>query len=155
MQMPYYGIFDFLSFKYNESRVTLMGYAYRETLKRDVERTLLRLPGVKTIDDQVDVLPISASDDNLRWQTYWAVIGTIPLALCTGSDTLWGIGTSCPLVLATGSSAIFRDRAGGRLSDSHHRQRCHISLMGVVDRDSDRRSPVEGALSGRLGQRRQ
>src|SRR5215208_5550875 len=58
MQMPYYGIFDFLSFKYNESRVTLMGYAYRETLKRDVERTLLRVPGVKTIDDQVDVLPI-------------------------------------------------------------------------------------------------
>jgi len=35
LQLPYYGVFDFLSFKYDKGTVDLMGYAYRPTLKSE------------------------------------------------------------------------------------------------------------------------
>jgi hypothetical protein len=28
LQLPYYGVFDFIAFSYNKGTVTLMGYAY-------------------------------------------------------------------------------------------------------------------------------
>src|SRR5262249_18845030 len=38
LQLPYYGVFDFLAFSYDKGTVTLMGYAYHSTLKRDAVR---------------------------------------------------------------------------------------------------------------------
>src|SRR6202043_3900057 len=42
MQMPYYGVFDFIAFTYNKGTVTLGGYAYHPTLKADAERAVKR-----------------------------------------------------------------------------------------------------------------
>jgi len=38
LQLPYYGVFDFLAFSYDKGTVTLMGYAYHSTLKHDAAR---------------------------------------------------------------------------------------------------------------------
>src|ERR1700680_216059 len=73
LQLPYYGVFDFLSFKYSKGTVDLMGYAYRPTLKSDAERAIKRVAGVEVVNDQVEELPVSMNDDNLRWQTYYAI----------------------------------------------------------------------------------
>ena len=64
LQLPYYGVFDFLSFKYSKGTVDLMGYAYRPTLKSDAERALKRVAGVEVVNDQVEVLPVSINDDD-------------------------------------------------------------------------------------------
>ena len=69
LQLPYYGVFDFLSFRYDAGTVDLMGYAFRPTLKSDAERALKRVAGVDIVNDQVEELPVSIADDNLRWQT--------------------------------------------------------------------------------------
>ncbi|HYU78669.1 MAG TPA: BON domain-containing protein [Vicinamibacterales bacterium] len=57
LQLPYYGVFDFISFKYDKGTVTLMGYAYRPSLKSDAERAVRRVAGVDTVDDQIEELP--------------------------------------------------------------------------------------------------
>jgi len=66
LQLPYYGVFDFLAFSYEGDHATLLGYAYRPTLKGDAERAIRRASGVRRVDDRVEVLPVSLTDDDLR-----------------------------------------------------------------------------------------
>lgn len=91
LQLPYYGVFDFLSFKYDKGTVDLMGYAYRPTLKSDAERALKRVAGVDVVNDQVEELPVSLNDDNLRWQAYYAIYRDPFLSrYAPGGGVLWG-----------------------------------------------------------------
>jgi hypothetical protein len=59
LKLPYYGVFDFLSYKYdNNGVVTLMGYSYRGTLKSDAERAVKRIPEVTSVVNKIDELRI-------------------------------------------------------------------------------------------------
>ena len=69
LQLPYYGVFDFLAFSYDKGIVTLMGYAYHGTLKHDATRAAKRASGVDQVIDEVEELPASQNDDDLRWKT--------------------------------------------------------------------------------------
>ena len=51
MQLPYYGVFDYLAFGYDRGTVTLMGYAYHLGLKQDAVRAAKRAPGVDQVID--------------------------------------------------------------------------------------------------------
>src|SRR5260221_13959503 len=73
MQLPYYGVFDFLAFSYDKGAVTLMGYAYHGTLKHDATRAAKLAPGVDQVIDKVEELPVSKNDDELRWRTYYKI----------------------------------------------------------------------------------
>jgi hypothetical protein len=73
LQLPYYGVFDFLAFSYDKGTVTLMGYAYHGTLKDDATRAAKRASGVDQVIDKVEELPVSQNDDDLRWKTYYAI----------------------------------------------------------------------------------
>src|SRR5712672_4278476 len=73
LQLPYYGVFDFLAFSYDKGTVTLMGYAYHGMLKHDATRAAKRASGVDEVIDKVEELPVSQNDDDLRWKTYYSV----------------------------------------------------------------------------------
>src|SRR5262245_18941417 len=73
MQLPYYGVFDFLAFSYSKGTVTLAGYAYHPTLKKDAERAVKRASGVDEVGNKIEELPVSLNDDELRWKTYYAI----------------------------------------------------------------------------------
>ena len=51
--LPYYGVFDFLAFKYDRGTAVLMGYAYAPNLKHDAEHAVKRVAGVDTVDTTV------------------------------------------------------------------------------------------------------
>jgi hypothetical protein len=40
LRLPYYSVFDFMSFKVENGQVTLMGHAYRPSLKSEAEHAL-------------------------------------------------------------------------------------------------------------------
>lgn len=112
LQLPYYGVFDFLSFKYENGTVTLMGYAYRPTLKSDAERAVRRVAGVESVKDQIEVLPVSMNDDDIRWQAYYAIYRDPSLSrYAPGGGLLWGhrhltlAGWHVPAVLALGQQS--------------------------------------------------
>jgi len=73
LQLPYYGVFDFLAFSYDKGTVTLMGYAYHMTLKRDAVRAAKRASGVDTVIDKIEELPVSQFDDDRRRRGYYAI----------------------------------------------------------------------------------
>jgi hyperosmotically inducible periplasmic protein len=48
-------------------------------LKTDAERVVKRIPGVNAVDNQIEVLPVSQFDDQLRNSLYRAIYGFAPL----------------------------------------------------------------------------
>ena len=91
LQLPYYGVFDFLAFSYDKGTVTLMGYAYHSPLKRDAARAAKRASGVDQVIDEVEELPVSQFDDDLRWRTYYAIYRDPFLSrYAPGGGLLWG-----------------------------------------------------------------
>src|SRR5471032_1160838 len=57
LQLPYYGVFDFIAFSYSTGTVTLQGYAYEGRLKTDAERAVKRASGVDQVVDKIEDLP--------------------------------------------------------------------------------------------------
>jgi hypothetical protein len=72
-RLPYYGVFDFLAFSVDRGTVTLMGYAYRPTLKSEAEQAVKRIPGIDEVANKIEILPISQNDDRIRWATFYSI----------------------------------------------------------------------------------
>ena len=75
VMLPYYGIFDDLAFKVEGNTVVLLGQVVRPTLKSDAERAVKRIPGVEQVVNQIEVLPPSPMDDQIRMAEYRAIYG--------------------------------------------------------------------------------
>src|SRR5437867_2538352 len=91
LQLPYYGVFDFLAFSYDKGTVTLLGYAYRPTLKSDAGRAVKRVPGVDNVIDKIEELSVSPNDDEIRWAAYYKIYGDPFLSrYAPGGGMLWG-----------------------------------------------------------------
>jgi len=73
--LPYYDVFDNLSFQVNGSTVTLMGQVTRPTLKSDAENVVKRIEGVDRVVNNIEVLPLSPNDDRIRVAVYRAIYG--------------------------------------------------------------------------------
>ncbi len=73
VMLPYYGVFDNLSFRVNGSEVTLMGQVTRPTLKTSAEKVVKNIEGVDKVDNQIEVLPNSPNDNSIRLAVYRAV----------------------------------------------------------------------------------
>ena len=140
LRLPYYGVFDFLAFSYANGVVTLRGFAYRPTLASDAERAVKRVEGVREVSNQIEVLPVGAFDDDLRWRVYYTVYRDPFLSrYAPGGGLLWGHRHP----FAGGQLRAF----GGRFPDSEPAgdypihivvKDGHVLLLGVVDSDDDR-----------------
>ncbi|MCC7236391.1 MAG: BON domain-containing protein [Bryobacterales bacterium] len=75
VMLPYYGVFDNLVYQIDGSTVTLMGQVSRPTLKSSAENVVKRIEGVERVVNQIEVLPLSSHDDNIRMATYRAIYG--------------------------------------------------------------------------------
>lgn len=77
--LPYYGVFDDLSFRVDGDKVTLFGQVWQPALKMETESAVKHIEGVRQVDDQIEVLPLSSFDDQIRWSAYRAIYGFGPL----------------------------------------------------------------------------
>jgi hyperosmotically inducible protein len=67
LMLPYYSVFDFLAFRVEPGgTIRLLGQVVRPTLKSDAEQRVKRVPGVDTVINDIEVLPVSPSDDAIR-----------------------------------------------------------------------------------------
>jgi hyperosmotically inducible protein len=73
--LPYYGVFDDLAFRVDGDKVTLLGAVTRPTLKSDAANVVKRVEGVTQVDNQVEMLPLSSMDDQIRIAEYRAIYG--------------------------------------------------------------------------------
>ncbi len=75
ISLPYYSIFDNLSFKVEGETVTLMGKVTRPVLKSDAASVLKQLEGVGKVINEIQVLPLSPLDERLRFALYYNIYG--------------------------------------------------------------------------------
>jgi hyperosmotically inducible periplasmic protein len=141
MQLPYYGVFDFIAFSYDRGTVTLVGYAYHPMLKTDAERAVKRAPGVDEVKDKIEDLPVSPNDDELRWKTYYAIYRDPFLSrYAPGGGMLWGHRHAFGLGFhAFGPGGLFPGmEPAGDYPIHIIVKNGHIMLLGVVDNESDK-----------------
>ena len=71
--LPFYSVFDNIEFHLDDNRVTLTGQVLRPTLKTHAESAVKNLEGVSLVVNQIEVLPASSADDELRRAIYRAL----------------------------------------------------------------------------------
>src|ERR1043166_113183 len=79
VMLPYYNVFDNLAFRVDGSTVTVLGQVTRPTLKSDAERVVKDIEGVERVNNQIEVLPLSPSDDQIRIAAYRSIYGASSL----------------------------------------------------------------------------
>jgi hyperosmotically inducible periplasmic protein len=111
VMLPYYGVFDNLAFRVEGSTVTLLGQVTRPTLKSDAEGVVKKIEGVERVNNEIQVLPPSTMDDQIRLAEYRAIYGEASL-------TRYGMQAVPPIHIIVDS---------GR-----------VALEGVVDNETDK-----------------
>jgi hyperosmotically inducible protein len=111
VMLPYYSVFDNLSYKVEGDKVTLMGQVVRPTLKSDAEAVVKSIEGVAKVDNQIEVLPTSPMDDQLRRALYRAIYG---------------------------ESGLFRYSVASVPSIHIIVKNGHVTLEGVADNETDK-----------------
>lgn len=110
LMLPYLGVFDNLAYKVDGYNVTLLGQVTRPSLKSDAERVVKSIEGVEKVDNQIEVLPVSTMDDQLRRRLYRAIY--------SGPLQRYSLGVQQPIRIIVKS---------GR-----------VTLEGVVDSEGDK-----------------
>ncbi|HYX27714.1 MAG TPA: BON domain-containing protein [Pyrinomonadaceae bacterium] len=117
--LPYYGVFDNLSYKVEGSTVTLYGQVVQPTTRSDAGRRVARIQGVLEVVNNIEVLPLSSFDDAVRQRTYRMVFSRAGLyRYAMGADP------SVHIVVNHG----------------------HVTLEGVVDSRMDSQLAYNAAL---------
>ena len=136
LQLPYYSVFDFLAFKYDRGTAVLLGDAYAPALKQDAEHAIKRVAGVDTVQNNVEQLPPSQMDDQIRWREYYAIYSDPFLSkYAPGAAMLWGHRHRFG-----GFAGIWGDgfEPAGNYPIHIIVKNGRVSLLGVVDNDGDR-----------------
>ena len=107
--LPYYSIFDWFEGQVSpDGTVTLMGQVTDPKLKHDAEWRIKRLEGASKLVNNIEVLPLSNHDDQLRTALYRAIytsesplfkyalqsVGPIHILVRNGHVTLKGVVAS-------------------------------------------------------------
>lgn len=111
--LPWYGVFDNLEYEIEGSTVTLYGQVVQPSTRKDAERRVAKLAGVERVVNNIEVLPLSSFDDNIRARTYRALFGLNSPLFRYGR----GVNPSVHIVVNGG----------------------HVTLEGVVSNEGDRR----------------
>jgi hyperosmotically inducible protein len=137
--LPFYNVFDNLSFQVNGDEVTLSGQVTRPTLKSSAENVVRRLEGVAKVNNQIEVLPLSRFDDRLRLALYRAIysqpgldryaLGAIPgihIVVNNGNVSLEGVvmnemDRNMAFIRANGVSGVFSVQNNLRVASARTR----------------------------------
>ena len=127
--LPWYGVFDNLEYQLNGTEVTLSGQVTSEhaVTKDDAERFVKSIPGVTKVVNNIEVLPLSPNDDQIRRATWQAIYRDPVLSTRYGFQAL----PSIHIIVKNG----------------------HVRLEGVVANEGDkniagiRANGVQGAFS--------
>lgn len=79
VMLPYYSVFDNLTYRIDGRTVTLEGQVANPVVKPDAENAVKRIEGVDKVVNNIEVLPPSPMDDRIRRQVYHAIYSYGPL----------------------------------------------------------------------------
>jgi hyperosmotically inducible periplasmic protein len=128
-----YGVFDSIRFGIKGKTIVLMGYASRPVLKSEAEKVVKGIEGVESVDNQIQVLPPSPNDDQIRIGVYRRIYTQAALRKYTGSPVGFGEFPS----VARAAGGITQDPPLGYHAIHIIVNNGHVILTGVVDSEQD------------------
>ena len=75
VMLPWYSVFDSLEYKVEGDKVILSGQVTRPTLKSDAEAAVKSIEAVSSVVNNIEVLPLSPMDDQIRRAVHRAIYG--------------------------------------------------------------------------------
>jgi osmotically-inducible protein OsmY len=121
---PFYSLYDELNYAVNGSTVTLTGKVLVPALKSGAEAAVKRVPGVSQVVNQIEVLPLSPFDNQVRRAVY--------------------------LTLFSSNSPLFRYGLGADPSIHILVENGHVTLTGTVASAADKITATQ-FVSGLFG----
>jgi hyperosmotically inducible protein len=79
IMLPYFGVFDNLSFRIQGRTVILEGQVVRPVVKSDAGNSVKHIEGVEKVINNIEVLPPSPMDDRIRRAVYQSIYSYGPL----------------------------------------------------------------------------
>jgi len=111
VQVPWLSIFDNLQYTVNGSEITLSGQVWQPVTKQDAETAVKGIEGVTKVNSNIEVLPNSPMDDQLRRAEYRAIYGAPEL-----QRYAMGVLPSIHIIVKNG----------------------HVTLVGTLDNEMDK-----------------
>ena len=151
-----FGVFDWITFGFHGKTIVLKGYASRPILKSDAGNAVKGIPGVESVDNQIEVLPNSPNDDRIRAAVYNRIYTQAALRKYNANQGTVGQATGPGRSVAGMAGGITNDPPIGFHAIHIIVKNGNVTLYGVVNnemRQSHRRHA--GQLRSRRLQRRQ
>jgi hyperosmotically inducible protein len=79
LMLPFYSAFDNLEYQVNGDSVTLVGQVERASLKDDAASAVKKIEGVESVQNQIEILPLSPNDNRIRRAEFRAIYSRAPL----------------------------------------------------------------------------
>lgn len=70
LRLPYYEVFDNIKYSVNGGTVTLFGKVRNATNRKNAERVVEKIPGVTSVVNNIEVLPLGSFDESIRRNLY-------------------------------------------------------------------------------------
>jgi len=111
VMLPFLTVFDNLAYKVDGYNITLLGQVVNPVVKSDAEKAVKGIEGVESVNNQIEVLPVSLVDDGLRRRLYRTIYGDPALQR-------YAMPVIKPIRIIVKNG--------------------HVTLEGVVDREADK-----------------
>ena len=111
VQVPWLSVFDNLQYSVHGSEVTLSGQVWQPVTKDDAQTAVKGIEGVTKVINNIEVLPLSPMDDQIRRAEYRTIYGAPNL-----QRYAMGVLPSIHIVVKNG----------------------HVTLVGTVDNEMDK-----------------
>ncbi len=133
LSLPEYGVFDYITFGVQGRTIVLHGYASRPILKSSAERVVKGIEGVESVQNNIEVLPTSPSDDNIRYWEFMRIYSQPSLRKYTNAPP----ETQMRSTVMRAAGGITQDPPQGFHSIHIIVNNGHVTLEGLVDNQMD------------------
>jgi osmotically-inducible protein OsmY len=132
-----YAVFDWITFGIHGKTLVLNGYASRPTLKDEAGRAVKGIPGITSVENNIEVLPYSPNDDRIRAAVYNRIYTAPSLRRYNANQGTLGraIGPGAGIALAAGG--ITANPPLGYHAIHIIVKNGNVILYGVVSNQSD------------------
>ncbi len=132
-----YSVFDWIYFRLYGNTVILQGYAGLPTLKTNAGKAVKGVPGVASVDNQIEVLPLSMVDDRIRRAVYDRIYTQPNLRKYNAYQGTVRWATRPQPNLTQMAGGILYDPPTGYNAIHIIVKNGNVSLFGVVDNQTD------------------
>jgi hyperosmotically inducible protein len=121
LMVPYLGVFDNVNYQVDNGVVTLSGQVVDPVRKSDIANVVKSIPGVTGVNDQIEVLPLSPMDNQIRARTLRTLLRSAPL-----DKYFQGVQPSIRIIVKNGDVTL-----DGVVLNTGDRQIAYMAANGV------------------------